>query len=50
MSSGVYVIGSMCLGGKCLGGKGRRQNSLAAAPIFSSQLQPSYIGKAIHSS
>ena len=25
--------------------KGRRQNSLAAAPIFSSQLQSSYIGK-----
>ena len=27
--------------------KGRRQNSLAAAPIFSSKLQPTYIGKAI---
>ena len=31
--------------GRC---KGRRQNSLAAALIFSSQLQPTYIGKAIH--
>ena len=29
--------------------KGRRQNSLAAPPIFSSQLQPTFIGKAIHS-
>ena len=28
--------------------KERRQNSLAAAPIYSSQLQPPYIGKAIH--
>ena len=33
-----------------LGIKGRRQNSQAAATIFSSQLQPIYIGKAIHSS
>ena len=30
------------------GHKGRRQNSLAAASIFSSQLQPTYVGKAIH--
>ena len=28
--------------------KGRRQNSLAAVPIFSSQLQPTYIEKAIY--
>ena len=27
--------------------KGRRQNSLAAAPIFSSKLQPTYMGKAM---
>ena len=27
-----------------VGGQGRRQNSLAAAPIISSQLQPTYIG------
>ena len=27
---------------------GRRQNPLAAASIFSSQLQPTYVGKAIH--
>ena len=30
--------------------KGRRQNSQAAATIFSSQLQPIYIGNAIHNS
>ena len=28
--------------------KGRRQNYLASASIFSSRLQPNYIGKAIH--
>ena len=28
--------------------KGRRQNSLAAAPIFSSHLQPTHTGNAIH--
>ena len=28
--------------------KGRRQNEVAAAPIFSSQLQPTYIGKVMH--
>ena len=28
--------------------KGRHQNYLAAASIFSSRLQPNYIGKAIH--
>ena len=30
--------------------KGRRQNSQAAATIYSSQLQPIYIEKAIHGS
>ena len=29
--------------------KGRRQNSLAAATIFSSQLQPTFIRTAMHS-
>ena len=29
--------------------KSRGKNPWAAAPIFGSQLQPSYIGKAIHS-
>ena len=30
--------------------KGTHQNSLAAASIFSSWLQPTYVGTAIHSS
>ena len=29
--------------------RGDVKNSLAAAPIFSNKLQPTYIGKAIHS-
>ena len=29
--------------------KGRHQNSLAAAPISSSHLQPTYMGKTVHS-
>ena len=28
--------------------QGRDQNSFAAAPVFSSQLEPTYIGKAIY--